>query len=85
MTLCEYAINKGYNITQYETLEFNIKATASAILQNIKTLHKTDTGIYYPLHEIINQNNKNELQCYIIQELKKLGVEFYDNNNLWRY
>lgn len=85
MTLSEYAHKKGMTYEQYQTLEANIKEIAKATLENIKTLHKPDTGIYYDITEIIHPLADNNTKGFIIQELKKLGVEFYDNNSLYRY
>ena len=73
------------NLSQYETFEENIKNTATAIIQNVKTMYKTDTGIYYPINEILAFNTDTDMKLFIIQELKKQGMEFYDNNKLWRY
>lgn len=88
MTLSNYAYNKKMTLAQYELLESNINNASDAIIQNIKNLHPTDTGIYYPVNEIIKvnaDNSNSDLVPYIIQSLKSKGVEFYDNNTLYRY
>jgi diketogulonate reductase-like aldo/keto reductase len=85
MTLCEYAKSKNMTYIEYEQLEANIKTLADATLNKIKQLHKTDTGIYYPITEIIHPLADTNTKAFLIQELKKLGVEFYDNNSLYRY
>lgn len=85
MNLVKYAKSKGMNLEQYETLKSNVEQIAIAILEVIKTLHKPDTGVYYPTNEIIHYMSDAELKGYIIVELKKLGVEFFDNNTLYRY
>ena len=85
MNIASYCKGIGFSLIQYETFEANIKETASAILQNIKTLHKPDTGIYYSINELFNIESDATIKGFIIQELKKLGVEFYDNNTLYRY
>lgn len=85
MTLCEYARNKNYTYDEYENLEVNIKAIAGATLENIKRMHKTGTGVYYPITEIINHMTDADIKNFIIIELKNLGVEFYENNSLYRY
>ena len=85
MTIAEYAKSKNMTYEEYQILQANIKTLAEATLQNIKQLHKTDTGVYYPIDEIIHFNADNNTKNFIIQELKKLGVEFYDNNSLYRY
>ena len=87
MTLSEYAKTKKMNYEQYQTLTQNINEIADAILINIKQLHKTDTGIYYPITEILNYNYNGDdnVIYFIISALKKIGVEFYDNNTMYRY
>lgn len=82
--LSKYCYNKGMNIEEYNQLKLNISNTAYAILYNIKTLHKTDTGMYYPVSEIIKDTN-NDISIFIISKLKSLGVEFIDNNTLYRF
>jgi hypothetical protein len=85
MTLSQYAHKKGYTLEQYEQLQQNIKSIADAIIQYIKQLHKIDTGVYYPIEEIIHYMADADIKSFLIYELKKLGVEFYDNNTLYRY
>lgn len=84
MSLSDYCYKKGMNLQQYETFKHDIKNTATVIIQNIKAMYKTDTGVYYPINEILAFNS-DEIKQFIIQELKKQGMEFYDNNKLWRY
>ena len=84
MSLSDYCYKKGMNLQQYETFEQNVINTATAIIQNIKAMYKTDTGVYYPINEILAFNS-DEMKQFIIQELKRQGMEFYDNNKLWRY
>ena len=85
MTLSDYCYKKGMNFSQYETFEQNIINTATAIIQNVKSMYNTDTGVYYPINEILAHDTDADMKLFIIQELKKQGMEFYDNNKLWRY
>ena len=85
MSLAKYAKNKGMTLDQYEVLENNIKNTAIAIKQNYCTMYKTDTGMYYNIKILFNTSNLNDIQKFILQELKKLGFEFIENNTLFRY
>jgi hypothetical protein len=85
MTLAQFAKSKNMTYEEYQTLEANIKILADATLNKIKQLHKTDTGVYYPIDEIIHHMTDVDIKNFIIYELKKQGVEFYDNNTLYRY
>jgi len=85
MTLSDYCYKKGMNLQQYETLQQDIENTALAIIQNVKNMYKTDTGVYYPINEILAFNTDETMKQFIIVELKRQGMEFYDNNKLWRY
>ena len=82
MTLARYAKNKGMTLEQFINLKENIEATAQAILTGIKKDYPVDSGMYYPTSEIITDG---ELKPYIINELKRLSVEFYDNCELFRF
>ena len=84
MILSQYAHKKGYTIDQYYTLENNINSITDCIITQIPA-SKKDNGMYYPLTDILPHNTDRELLPYYIQSLKKKGVEFYDNNTLWRY
>jgi hypothetical protein len=89
MTLCNFAHGKGMTLNQYITLKDNISATAAAIVETIKQDHpeRIDTGIYYDVADILTPSDdgeQGELLPYIIQALKKLGMEFTENNTLWR-
>jgi hypothetical protein len=85
MTLCDYCYKKGMTLQEYKTFKQNIINTASAIIQNIKTMYKTGNGLYHPINEILVYNTDADIRQFIIMELKNQGVEFYDNNSLWRY
>lgn len=85
MTIAQFAKSKNMTYKEYQTLEANIKTLAEATLQNIKQLHKIDTGIYYPITEIIHPLTDINTKNFLIRELKNIGVEFYDNNSLYRY
>lgn len=85
MTLAQFAKSKNMTYEEYQTLEANIKTLADVTLNKIKQLHKTDTGVYYPIDEIIHPLADINIKAFLIMELKKSGVEFYDNNTLYRY
>ena len=85
MNMALYCKSQGMDLQQYKTFQENINNTASAIIQYIKSMYKTNMGVYYPINEILSHNSNETIKQFIIQELKNQGVEFYDNNLLWRY
>ena len=85
MRMSLYCKNKGMNLAQYKTFQQNIKNCASAIVNSIKQNYKIGTGMYYPVNDIISFNSDSDIKCFMIQELKQLGVEFIDNDSMWRY
>ena len=86
MRLDEYVINQGGDYEDYIKLKNKLRKQAEYILENkIKKLHPVDTGIYYPVAEILSDITDENIKGFIIVELKKIGVEFYDNNKLYRF
>ena len=85
MNLAKYAKNKNMTLKEYETLKNNIEQTAMAIKQNYCSMYKTDTGMYYDIKILFNTSNLNDIQKFILQELKQIGFEFIENNTLFRY
>ena len=85
MNMASFCKNKGFTLDQYNQFKTNINATAQAILDTIKLNYVTDTGMYYDTNSIINFESNNDTKGFIIQALKKLDVEFRENNSLWRY
>ena len=85
MNMSNYCKSEGMNFEQYEQYETNIKTVAQAIYSLAKSMHKTDTGVYYPVNEILTYTGIHTPQeGFIINELKSLGMEFYNNNTEWR-
>jgi hypothetical protein len=85
MTIANYCKSQNMTLAQYEQYTSNIKIIASTIYSLAKTLHKTDTGIYHPINEILTYTGiHTQQEQFIINELKQLGMEFYNNNTEWR-
>lgn len=82
MILSQYARNKKLSKKEYFQLKENVANTALAVIEHIKTLYQIDTGVMYDVGEILTDG---ELKPFIIQELKRLGVEFRMNDTLYRY
>jgi len=87
MTIAKYCKDKGMNIEQYETFCDNIKNTASAIIQLIKQNYNIDTGMYHKTIEIlpfIPGKTEEQIQLFIMHELRNNGIEFIENGEYWR-
>lgn len=84
MTLSAYCHKKGFTLEQFKTLESNIDAITTALITGIPN-SKKDNGMYYPINELLPYNTNEELKPFYIASLKSKGIEFYDNNSLWRY
>ena len=80
MNMCKYCHDNKMTITEYENFATNINKLAI----EIKSKLYYQNGIYFPVDEIIPYNTNSTIKDFIIQELKKLGLEFYDNNELYR-
>lgn len=82
MLMAGYCKSKGMDFEQYKNYERNVNNAASAIYESSKTIHKHDTGVYYPLNDIIDTaNGITDTDYYIIGALKKLGMEFTIEDN----
>ena len=84
MTLSSYCHKKGMTLEQYETLKQNIDNITTALIQQIPD-SKKNHGMYYPINELLPYNTNTELKPFYIASLKSKGIEFYDNNQYWRY
>ncbi|WP_101773499.1 hypothetical protein [Peptostreptococcus faecalis] len=74
------------NIHDFRRYKKNINNIAKNILEEIKVIHPTDTGMYYETTELKDLNEHSaEERSFIINDLKKMGVEFIENNTLYRY
>ena len=86
MNMANYCYKKGMTLDQYKQMQSNINATASTIYENSKLIHKHDTGVYYPINDIMNTvNGITETGYFIIDALKKLGMEFITEDNCIYY
>lgn len=79
MTLCQYCFKNNMTKEEYKKLQNYITATALKIKEELKYCN----GLYFETEEILRNVNE-EYKNFIIQELKKLGLEFYDDNKYYR-
>lgn len=80
MNICEYCKKKGMNLQEYKTFKNNMVEIAKAI--RCQLTYKN--GIYYNTSELFKYGTDENIKNFIIQELKKLDIEFIDNNTLYR-
>lgn len=80
MTICEYCKNKNMSKEEYKQFKNNIVNTAKTIKSNLKYCG----GMYYPVTDLFYYNSNADIKHFIIAELKKLDIEFINNNTLYR-
>lgn len=86
MNMAHYCHEKGMNLAQYKQFEANINSAASAIYKNSETIHKHGTGVYWPVNDIMSTiNGITETGYFIMDSLKKLGMEFITEENCIYY
>lgn len=75
--ICEYCYKKGYTKEQYKQLKQDIQQRAMQVYNRTE-----DTkGMYSPTYNILPDTS---ITVFIIQELKKLGMEFRENSQYYR-
>lgn len=80
MDICKYCKDHKFNKDEYKTFKNNIKTIATTI----KSKLFYQGGVYFPIDEIIPYNANKYMREFIISELKVLGMEFRENNELYR-
>ena len=80
MNIAKYCKSKNMTKDEYKTFKSNITSTAQAIRSSLNYAG----GMYFNVSELFNWNSDNDIKCMIINELKKLDVEFFDNDKLYR-
>ena len=86
MNICKYCKEKGLKKEEYNLFKNNVKAIAEAIRKNLKDTQ----GLFFETKNILpdatEETNKDwkYLRGFIIQELKKMNVEFRENSKYYR-
>ena len=80
MSICKYCKSKGMTKEEYNNFVNNIHATASAI----KSTLIYNNGLYFKVADIFNWDTNIDLKGFIINELKKLDVEFIEDYTMYR-
>ena len=79
MTIAKYCKEKGFSKDEYNNFKHNIKETAKTIRKNLEYR----CGMYYSTNDILYYID-TDIKCFIIQELKKLDIEFRNNDKEYR-
>ena len=80
MDICKYCKDKGMDIKEYKQFKENIKEVAKAIRSQLEY----NGGMYFNIKDLFNNDFNEDMKHFLIQELKTLDIEFYDNNKLYR-
>ena len=80
MNIAKYCKDKGMDIKEYKQFQNNIKETAKAIRSQLQY----NGGMYYNVSDLFNWNYNEDMKCFIIQELKTLDIEFFNDCELYR-
>ena len=86
MNICKYCKEKGLKKEEYKMFKNNVEAIAEAIRKNLKNTQ----GLFFETKNILPDATEETskdweyLRGFIIQELKKIGVEFRENSKYYR-
>ena len=84
-TLCK---KSGMNLQQYLEYEAMIVQIADSLMITIKADVLCGSGAYQDIETLLSGHTFREdipERDFVIMELKKRGVEFYDNARVYRY
>lgn len=82
MNIGKYCKQKGMTKEEYIIFKNNIKIVAETIKNNL--MKRDRFGLYYPTKDLFNWNSNKDMKDLIINELKKMNVEFINNNEEYR-
>lgn len=83
MNICKYCKENNYTKDQYH----DFKKAIETMAQSIKNQLSYNGGMYYnidTLPPLYNRLEDQDIKSFIIQELKKLNIEFIENNKMYR-
>lgn len=87
MNMAKYCKEKGMNLEQYKNFSSNIEKAGAAIIELTESKYRTGTGMYHETIDILSfvpGQTDPIINEFMIQELKKQGMEFIENNKYWR-
>ena len=82
MNIGRYCKSLGMDLQGYKAYKKAVEEEAQEIFEKATTIRPQDTGMFFPTSELLEV--KGERDYFIMNELKKLGVEFIENGALYR-
>ena len=80
MTIIKYCKEKNFTKEEYKNFKVNIEEIAKTIRSSLKY----NGGMYYNTDDLFDKNVDNDIKCILINELKKMNIEFFDDDTLYR-
>ena len=80
--IAKHCKNLGMDLQGYKAYKKAVQDEAQAIFDKAKTIRPQDSGMYFPLSELLEVTEERDY--FILNELKGLGMEFLDNGELYR-
>lgn len=82
MLIAKYCKEQGMDKEQYRKFKKAFEEWAARIYKAAQ--NSFPTGVYFSVVKIMPQDTGDLTRSFIIQELKKLGMEFINNSTEWR-
>lgn len=82
MNIGRYCKELGMDLQGYKAYKQAVEEEAQAIFEKAKTIRPQDTGMFFPTSELIEATEERDY--FILNELKKLGMEFIENGEFYR-
>lgn len=81
--MSRYCKEQGMTLDEYENYKVRIDNMADIIFSN--KVVTAPPGLFFPVDELLADIADEQQRLFVVQRLKRLGVEFRDNTTLWRY
>lgn len=80
VNIAKYCKDNNMTKDEYNNFKNNIVSTA----EDIKNQLSYKGGMYFNVSDLFKYNINPDMKCFIIQELKKLDIEFFKDDSLYR-
>ena len=82
MNIARYCKELGMDLQGFKAYEKAVKEEAQELFNKATTIRPQDTGMYFPISELLEVTEERDY--FILNELKKLGMEFIENGAFYR-